>query len=94
MIIKRYIGLHMNYPLFFVRLQWNLNFLDTVMKHIQIPNFNKIRLVVTELFHAEGQTGVTKLKVGFAILRASIQGLRLRTIIKYTSTSACLSPRP
>ena len=46
------------------------NFLDRVSKNIQIPNFMLIRLVGAELFHADGQTDMTKLIV--AILRTRL----------------------
>ena len=36
-----------------VRFHRNLNFLDGFRKHIQIPNFIKIRPVGAELFHAD-----------------------------------------
>jgi hypothetical protein len=34
-------------------------------KNIQISNFMKIRPVVAELFHADGQTDMTKLTVAY-----------------------------
>jgi hypothetical protein len=49
-------------------------------KTIQIPYFLKIRLVEAELFHAGGQTDITKLL--FAILQ-----MRLKTVIDKLSTA-------
>jgi len=43
----------------------NLNFPDTFSENIYILNFVKIRPVGTELFHADGQTDMTKLTVAF-----------------------------
>ena len=42
-----------------------MNFLDKFSKNIQISNFMKILIVGPELFHADGQTDVTKLIVAF-----------------------------
>ena len=42
-----------------------LEFLVRFSKNIQISNFMKIRLVGAELFHADGQTDMTKLIVAF-----------------------------
>ena len=58
------------YPLFLSFLNANyLNFLDRRSKNPQIPNFTKIRLVGTEMFHADGrtdrQTDMAKLIVAF-----------------------------
>jgi hypothetical protein len=43
----------------------DLNFQNTFSIDHQIPNFMKIRSVVTEVFHVDGQTDVTKLIVAF-----------------------------
>jgi hypothetical protein len=40
----------------FVRLQWNLNFLEGFSKNTQISNFMKIRPVRAEWFHADRRT--------------------------------------
>ena len=64
-MIKKYIGLHVKYPLFIVRFHWNLNFLDSFSKNTHISNFMKIRPVGAELFHADGRTDMTKLIVAF-----------------------------
>jgi len=42
-----------------------LDFLDSFSTNIQTPNFVKIRPVGAELFHADGQTDMTKLIVAF-----------------------------
>ena len=52
----RYAGLHVRYPLFFVRFQSNLSFLDTFPKSTQISSWKKIRPVGDELFSADGRT--------------------------------------
>ena len=44
-----------------------MNILDRLPKNAKISNFIKIRPVGAELFHADGQTDVTKLLVKFAI---------------------------
>ena len=36
-----------------------------ILKYTQIPNFTKIRTVEAKLFHADGQTDLTKLIVPF-----------------------------
>ena len=60
---KIYIGFHVKYPLFLS------DFLDTFSKNIQILDFMKICLLVTELFYVdrrrEGQRIMMKLKVAF-----------------------------
>jgi len=48
-----------------VRLERNLNLLDRLSKNTKISNFMKIRPVGAELFHADGQTDMTKLIVAF-----------------------------
>jgi hypothetical protein len=47
-----------------VGFQLNLNFLDRLKKKAEISNFVKI-CSVGEMFHADRQTDVTKLKVAF-----------------------------
>jgi len=53
-------------PVIYVRFQWNLNFLERYSKNNQISNFMKIRPVGAELFHADGQTDITKLIIVFS----------------------------
>ena len=43
-------------PVIRLGFSWNLNFLDKFSKKTQLSNFIKIRPVVAELFHADGQT--------------------------------------
>jgi hypothetical protein len=38
-----------------------LEFLDRFLKNTQIPNITNIRLLGAELFHADGETDMTKL---------------------------------
>ena len=45
-----------NMPIFLLRYEWELNFLDRLSKNALKSNFMKIRLLVFELFHAEGRT--------------------------------------
>jgi len=44
-------------PVFLVRFEWNLNFLDRFSKNHEILNLMKILPVVAELFIADGRTG-------------------------------------
>jgi hypothetical protein len=44
-----------------------LNSVDRFAQKAQIPSFTNIRAVEAELFHAEGQTDMTKLSL-FAVL--------------------------
>jgi len=55
-------------PVIFVRVEWNLNFRDRILKkNMQIPTFIKIRPVGADLFHVDAwmdrQTDMTKLIV-------------------------------
>jgi hypothetical protein len=43
----------------------NIEFLDTFEKNTRISNFMKVLPVGTELFHADGQTDITKLIAAF-----------------------------
>jgi len=54
-MIKMFIGLHKEYPLFWSILK-NLNSLDRFSKNTQISSFTKICPVGAELFHVDGQT--------------------------------------
>ena len=44
-------------PVSHVRFKWNLSFLNTFFKNIQISNFMKIHSVGAELSHVDGRTG-------------------------------------
>jgi len=55
-----------------VRFSLNLNFLDRFSKNNETPNFTKIRPVGAELFHADRQTEITKLRVAIPTLRARL----------------------
>jgi hypothetical protein len=54
-----YIRLHVRCPFFFSCFN-DLEISPQFSKNIQIPYFFKTRLVEAELFHAGGQTGMTK----------------------------------
>jgi hypothetical protein len=62
-----YRGLRGRYLLFFFFSDFNENwiFVYRISKNIHISNFMKISPVGNELFHADGQTSVTKLTVAF-----------------------------
>jgi hypothetical protein len=48
-----------------VRIQRKLNFLYRFLKSTQISSFMKIHPVGAKLFHADGKTDMTKVKVAF-----------------------------
>jgi len=58
-----------------------LNFLDTFSKNTRISYFMKIRSVEAELFHADGQTDMTKLTVSFHNLANAPKNVSQRTRI-------------
>jgi len=60
-----YIGVHVKYPLFLSDFNVTGIFQTDFQKNTQISNFVKIRLVGTELFHADGRRDVTKTTVTF-----------------------------
>ena len=63
-------------PVTLVGFYSNLNFLDSVSIKVQISNFIKIRPVGDELFRAERQTDMAKLKVAFSnIVNAPNNGI-------------------
>jgi hypothetical protein len=78
---KIYIGLHVNYSLFWSDFnktwisQWYFR------KNTEISNFMKIRPVGAELFHAnlrlEGQTNMAKITVAFCNLLSQFQSCQL-----------------
>ena len=45
-------------PVFLVRFEGKLNFLDKFLKNTPISNFMKIRQAEAELFHADGWTEI------------------------------------
>ena len=57
--------LHVKCPLFLSDFNEIFNFLNRFSKKLQISSFIKIRSVAAELFHADGQTDMTKLIVAF-----------------------------
>jgi hypothetical protein len=68
-MIKKYVGLHVKYPLFlfdYMKLEF---FFDSCAKNLQISNFMKICPVGAELFHVDGWmercTDMMKLIVAF-----------------------------
>jgi hypothetical protein len=63
--IKNLFWYSYNVPVVPFRFQWNLSFLDKFSKDTQISNFMKIPPMGTELFHADGQTHMTKLIFAF-----------------------------
>jgi hypothetical protein len=48
-----------------VRFSWSLNFFDRFSKNTQIPDFIRSRPLGAEIFNADRQTGMTKLRVAF-----------------------------
>jgi hypothetical protein len=60
-----YIGLRVKYLFFSFPIVRHLNFLNIFSKNSQISNFMKLRSMRAELFHADGQTDMTKLTVAF-----------------------------
>ena len=64
-MIKNVRGSSCKVPVILVRCEWNLDFLNGFSKIIQIPNFVNICPVGAELFHVDGQTDKTKLRVAF-----------------------------
>jgi len=64
-----YIGLYVNFPLFWLDFNDTLIFLDRFSKNNEISNFMEIHLVGAELLHADGrtdgQTDITKVIVRF-----------------------------
>ena len=68
-----YHKLHMSsckVSIFLVKFLWNLNLLAKFKKNTQIPSFTKISSGGVELFHADGQTDMTKL---FTVLRTRLK---------------------
>ena len=59
-----YTGVHES-TRFSCRILMKLEYLHRCSKNTHIPNFIKIRPVEGDLFHAEGETHKTKLKVAF-----------------------------
>jgi len=64
-MFKKYIGLHLKYPLFLSDRNETSVFPTDLGKILNIPYLIKIRPVGAELFHADGRTDMTKLKVAF-----------------------------
>ena len=62
---KMYIGLYVKYRLLLSDFNETWIFSTDFRKNPQISNFMKIRPVGAEIFHAEGRTDMTKLKVAF-----------------------------
>jgi len=64
-MIKKYIFVFTQSTLYFCPILIKLEFFQRIFQNIQISNFMKIRPVGAELFHANGSTDMTKLKVAF-----------------------------
>jgi hypothetical protein len=60
-----YTALHVNVPVILVRLK-KLIIFTGFGKNTQISNFMKIRPLGAEMFHADGRTDVTKIRVAFS----------------------------
>ena len=60
-------GLHVKYPLFLSDFNETWSFHDGVSKNSPISGFTNNRRVGAELFHADGQTDMTKLIFAFHI---------------------------
>ena len=76
-----YICLHVKYPLFcldLLRLGFSQRSFEKILK---TSNFMKIRSVGTELFHADGRTGMTKPAVAFRSFAIAPESEK--TIISY-----------
>ena len=59
-ILKMCVDLHVKYPLFFVRLEGQFNFLYRFSKKSEISNSIKIRSVESEFFNANRRTDARK----------------------------------
>jgi hypothetical protein len=57
--------LHIKYPLFLSYFNYLRIFSTDFRKSLGIPSFIKIRPVGAELFHADGETNMTKIIVAF-----------------------------
>ena len=88
-MIKMYIGLHANYPLFMSHFNETRVFSTDFRKHPQISNFMIIRPVAAELFHADGQTGGHNEESLFAIQRTC-----LKTATKSIYRDSTFNPYP
>ena len=67
-------GLHVNYPLFWLNFNGIEFFLQIVEKYSKIQNYTKIRPVGTELFHTDRQTGIHgEVKSLFEISRTQLK---------------------
>jgi len=65
MIKNMYIGLSVKYPLYLSEFNETCLLPRDFQKNTQTSNFMKIRPVGAGLFHADGQTDMTKLTVDF-----------------------------
>jgi hypothetical protein len=76
-------------PVIFVAFSWNLNFSDIFSKKKNLKyRFIKIRPAGVELFHADGQTDMTKLRVAFRnFANAPKNRLRVRVLVYVTMGS-------
>ena len=68
-----YVGLHVKYPLFLSDFNDACIFLGRFSKNTPIPNCRTMRSVEAKLFHADGQTDMTKLTVALRNLRTCLQ---------------------
>jgi hypothetical protein len=69
-----------------------LNFLDIFFKNTQISNFMKIRPVGAELFHADGQTDMTKLTVAVPNIANTFKNLFEYRHIKHPQNGIIVTP--
>jgi len=82
-----YIGLHVQYRLFLLDFDETWILLTDFRKYSQTSNFVKNRPVGAELFHADGQTDMTKLIVAFRNFACAPENQSLRPVAAHSPHS-------